>query len=52
MTIIDYKKGECNGGILAFGNGKFEAFTAAQTRNFKTLKGADKWLASFGYKQV
>lgn len=48
-AIITYKKGSNGGGLLAFENGTFEAFTVCEYRKFKTEKGAVKWLNSKGY---
>lgn len=48
-AITTYKKGGNDGGLLAFENGTFEAFTVCECRKFKTEKGAIKWLNSKGY---
>ena len=48
-AIITYKKGDNEGGLLAFEDGTFEAFTVYEYRKFKTEKGAAKWLNSKGY---
>lgn len=48
-AIHTYTKGANKGGLLAFPNGTFEAFTAVTYRKFKTKKGAVKWLNSQGY---
>lgn len=52
-AIINYKKekSENKGGLLAFENGTFEAFTACECRKFKTEKGANRWLQTKGYKR-
>lgn len=50
MIITNYRKGGNMGGILSFANGTFEAFTATQTRRFKTLKAAANWLILNDYK--
>lgn len=48
--IYSYRKHDNRGGILAFDNGTFEAFTEVQYRKFKTIKGAQKWMEKKGYK--
>lgn len=48
-AIHTYKKGSNEGGLLAFENGTFEAFTVYEYRKFKTEKGAVKWLNARGY---
>ena len=49
-SIYTYRNNDNRGGILAFDNGVFEAFTEVQARKFKTLKGAQKWMDKKGYK--
>ena len=48
--IYSYRREDNRGGILAFNNGIYEAFTEVQYRKFKTLKGAQRWMEAKGYK--
>lgn len=52
MKIIDYKRGNDEGGILVNGKDQYIAFTASTSKKFKSLRGAQKFLESYGYKEV
>lgn len=52
MKIIDYKRGNDEGGILINGKDQYIAVTASTSKKFKSLRGAQKFLESYGYKEV
>lgn len=52
MEIIDYKRGNDEGGILINGKDQYIAVTASTSKKFKSLRGAQKFLESYGYKEV
>ena len=52
MEIIDYKRGNDEGGILVNGKDQYIAVTASTSKKFKSLRGAQKFLESYGYKEV
>lgn len=52
MKIIDYKRGNDEGGILVNGKDQYIAVTASTSKKFKSLRGAQKFLESYGYKEV
>lgn len=53
MTIIDYKKSENTEGAIINNNGKgYIAVTCATSKNFKTLKGAERYMNNMGYFKV
>lgn len=52
MKIIDYKRGNEEGGILVNGKDQYIAVTASTSKKFKSLRGAQKFLESYGYKEV
>jgi hypothetical protein len=47
--IENYSKGSATGGIHDLAKGKFTACTGANSKEFKTLKGAHAWLAKKGF---
>ena len=50
MTIIDYIKGSANKGSIIIHDPKsYTAVTLASSKNFKSLKGAEKYMTKFGY---
>ena len=50
MEQIDYVRGNyLKGGIIPNGDKTFTAVTGASSKDFKTLKGAQKYMAKFGY---
>ena len=52
MEIIDYKRGNDEGGILVNGKDQYIAVTVSTSKKFKSLRGAQKFLESYGYKEV
>ncbi len=52
MKIIDYKRGNDEGGILINGKDQYIAVTVSTSKKFKSLRGAQKFLESYGYKEV
>ena len=52
MKIIDYKRGNDEGGILVNGKDQYIAVTASTSKKFKSLRGAQKFLENYGYKEV
>ena len=53
MIIIDYKKSENTEGAIINNNGKcYIAVTCATSKNFKTLKGAERYMNNMGYFKV
>ena len=52
MEIIDYRRGENKGGILVNGKDQYIAVTEATSKKFKSLRGAQKFLESYGYRPV
>lgn len=52
MKIIDYKRGNDEGGILINGKDQYIAVTMSTSKKFKSLRGAQKFLESYGYKEV
>lgn len=52
MKIIDYKRGNDEGGILVNGKDQYIAVTVSTSKKFKSLRGAQKFLESYGYKEV
>ena len=52
MKIIDYRRGEAEGGILVNGEKSYIAVTASTSKKFKSLRGAQKFLESYGYRAV
>ncbi len=52
MEIIDYRRGEAEGGILVNGKDQYIAVTASTSKKFKSLRGAQKFLESYGYRPV
>ena len=52
MEIINYKNGSANGGIFINGKDQYIAVTEYSNKKFKSLRGAQKFLESYGYKEV
>ena len=52
MKIIDYKRGNDEGGILINGKDQYIAVTVSTSKKFKSLRGAQKFLESYGYNPV
>lgn len=52
MKIIDYKRGNDEGGSLINGKDQYIAVTVSTSKKFKSLRGAQKFLESYGYKEV
>lgn len=52
MEIINYKNGSANGGIIINGKDQNIAVTEATSKKFKSLRGAQKFLESYGYRPV
>lgn len=52
MEIINYKNGSANGGIIINGKDQYIAVTEYSSKKFKSLRGAQKFLESYGYKEV
>lgn len=52
MRIIDYRRGADKGGILVNGKDQYIAVTEATSKKFKSLRGAQKFLESYGYRPV
>jgi hypothetical protein len=51
-NFTDYKKGGNKGCIMESMEGIFTAVTATKSKDFKTLKGAEKFMAKNEYKKV
>lgn len=50
MQVLDLGNNESlSTGIFSQHNGTFTALTLTQGKDFKTRKGAEKWLATKGY---
>ena len=52
MEIIDYRRGDAKGGILVNGKDQYIAVTELTSKKFKSLRGAQKFLESYGYRPV
>ena len=52
MEIINYKNGSANGGIIINGKDQYIAVREYSNKKFKSLRGAQKFLESYGYKEV
>lgn len=52
MEIINYKNGSASGGIIINGKDQYIAVTVSTSKKFKSLRGAQKFLESYGYKEV
>ena len=52
MEIINYKNGSANGGIIINGKDQYIAVTEYSNKKFESLRGAQKFLESYGYKEV
>lgn len=52
MEIINYKNGSASGGIIINGKDQYIAVTEYSSKKFKSLRGAQKFLESYGYKEV
>lgn len=55
MEIIRYKRGEEVWGIniMPYSKGTvYTAVTACTSKDFKTFKGADKYMTAHGYKRI
>ena len=52
MQIINYKNGSAKGGIIINGKDQYIAVTEYSNKKFKSLRGAQKFLESYGYKEV
>lgn len=52
MEIINYKNGSANGGIIINRKDQYIAVTEYSNKKFKSLRGAQKFLESYGYKEV
>ena len=52
MEIINYKNGSANGGIIINWKDQYIAVTEYSNKKFKSLRGAQKFLESYGYKEV
>ena len=52
MQIINYKNGSASGGIIINGKDQYIAVTEYSSKKFKSLRGAQKFLESYGYKEV
>lgn len=50
MEIIDYTRGDITAAII-IERGSFTASTPCESRKFKTMKGAVKFMEAKGYKQ-
>lgn len=50
MEIIDYRRGDAKGGILVNGKDQYIAVTELTSKKFKSLRGAQKFLESYGYR--
>lgn len=50
MKIIDYKRGNDEGGILINGKDQYIAVTVSTSKKYKSLRGAQKFLESYGYR--
>ena len=54
MEIIKHYERSGNKGTIAklYNDNTFTATTATQTKDFKTLKGAEKFMTKYEYKEV
>ena len=52
MEFIDYRRGADKGGILVDGKDQYITVTASTIKKFKSLRGAQKFLESYGYRPV
>jgi hypothetical protein len=54
MTTINYERGTSKGGITInnYSGVTYIAVTAAASKTFKSLKGAEKFMAERGYKKA
>jgi hypothetical protein len=51
-NFTDYIKGGNKGSIMESLEGIFTAVTAVKSKDFKTLKGAEKFMAKEGYTKA
>lgn len=51
MKIIDYKRGNDEGGILINGKDQYIAVTVSTSKKFKSLRGAQKFWKAMGTKK-
>ena len=56
MIILDYVKGKENKGALMINDSYnppiYTGVTMVSSKDFKTIKGAEKYMGKFGYKKV
>ena len=52
MEIIKYKRDDDEGAIIVNGQDHFIAVTDAFSKRFKSMKGAHRFLDSYGYRRV
>jgi hypothetical protein len=51
-NVIEFVKGGNEGAIMEMLEGTFTAVTAVKSKDFKTLKGAEKFMAKEGYSRA
>lgn len=51
-NFTDFKKGGNKGSIMESNEGIFTAVTAVKSKDFKTFKGAEKFMIKNGYEKV
>jgi hypothetical protein len=51
-NFTNFAKGGNEGCIMESNEGVFTAVTAVKSKDFKTLKGAEKFMAKEGYSRV
>ena len=52
MKIIKYKRDDDEGAILVNGQDQYIAVTVSSSKKFKSMKGAHRFLDSYGYRRV
>lgn len=52
MKIIDYARKDLKGSILVNGEKSFIAVTATESKTFRSMKGAEKFMAKKEYKPI
>lgn len=52
MKIIDYARKDLKGSILVNGEKSFIAVTATESKTFRSMRGAEKFMAKKEYKPI
>ena len=52
MEIIKYKRDDAEGAIIVYGQDQYIAVTLSSSKKFKSMKGAHRFLDSYGYRPI